>query len=74
MKHAQAKEVIVQLNREADQLTIMVEDDGVGYDPQHAKEGMGSENVRSRVNFLKGDLNIDSVEGEGTTTLITIPL
>lgn len=74
MKHAQASEVIVQLNRESNQLTIMVEDDGIGYNPSDIKEGMGSENVRSRVNFLKGDLNIDSVKGEGTTTLITFPV
>jgi signal transduction histidine kinase len=74
LKHSKASEILVQLNREADLMTITVEDDGVGYDTRMVKEGMGSENIRSRVNFLKADLHIDSVPGEGTTTIITVPI
>jgi len=74
LKHAQANEIIVQLNREKGKITIMVEDDGIGFDPTQIQEGMGSENVRSRVNFLKGEMGIDSLLGEGTTILIIVPL
>ncbi|MDQ3017719.1 MAG: histidine kinase [Bacteroidota bacterium] len=73
MKHAQAKEVLVQLIRNEEDLEIMVEDDGTGYDRTEVKKGMGTENVLARVNFLKGEISIHSVIGTGTTTTITVP-
>ena len=74
LKHAKAKYILVQLIQKDDELMIMVEDDGVGYDSLAVKKGMGTENIASRVNFLKGDLSIHSVIGEGTSTLVNIPL
>ena len=53
---------------------ITVEDDGVGFEPENVKRGMGTGNIESRVNFLKGDINVLSGKGEGTSTLITIPV
>lgn len=73
IKHAQAKEILVQLIRNEGDIEIMVEDDGKGYDPQETQKGMGTENVLARVNFLKGEISIHSVPGTGTTTSITIP-
>ncbi len=74
MKHAKAGEILIQLHRDNGELVLMVEDDGVGYDTSTVEEGMGSENIRSRVTFLNAELNIDSQEGEGTSTMVTIPL
>lgn len=74
IKHAQAKEVLIQLIRNEEDLEIMVEDDGKGYDPSQVTKGMGTENVLARVNFLKGEISIHSLAGTGTTTTITIPL
>ncbi len=73
IKHAHAKEVLIQLIRNEEDLEIMVEDDGKGYDPADVKKGMGTENVSARVNFLKGEISVYSVIGTGTTTTITIP-
>jgi signal transduction histidine kinase len=73
IKHAQAKEILIQLIRNEEDLEIMVEDDGKGYDPYEARKGMGTENVSARVNFLKGEISVHSVIGTGTTTTITIP-
>lgn len=73
LKHAQAKEILIQLIRNEEDLEIMVEDDGKGYDPQDVRKGMGTENVSARVNFLKGEISVHSVIGTGTTTSITIP-
>jgi signal transduction histidine kinase len=73
IKHARAKEILIQLIRNEEDLEIMVEDDGAGYDPGEAKKGMGTENVSARVNFLKGEISVYSVIGTGTTTTITIP-
>ena len=73
IKHAHAKEVLIQLIRNEEDLEIMVEDDGNGYDPNDVRKGMGTENVSARVNFLKGEISVHSVLGTGTTTTITIP-
>ncbi|MEP6647914.1 MAG: histidine kinase [Saprospiraceae bacterium] len=73
IKHAHAKEILIQLIRNEEDLEIMVEDDGKGYEPTEVKKGMGTENVSARVNFLKGEISIYSVIDTGTTTTITIP-
>ena len=73
LKHAQAKEILIQVIRNEEDLEIMVEDDGKGYDPAEVTKGMGTENVSARVNFLKGEISVHSEIGVGTTTMITIP-
>ena len=74
IKHSKAKEILIQLTREESEFIIMVEDDGVGFDVEGVEKGMGTENILSRVNYLKGDLSVHSEKGKGTTTLITVPL
>lgn len=74
IKHAEANEVIIQLTEEDDQLSVLVEDDGKGYDVENVKKGMGTGNIASRVNYLKGDLSLHSMKDQGTSTLITIPI
>ena len=74
LKHAKSNEILIQLNRQEKELIIMVEDDGVGFDPEGVTKGMGTENILSRVNYLKGDLSVHSVKGQGTTTMINVPL
>jgi signal transduction histidine kinase len=73
IKHAQAKEILIQLIRNDEDIEIMVEDDGKGYDPNEVKKGMGTENVSARVNFLKGEISVHSEIAVGTTTMITLP-
>jgi signal transduction histidine kinase len=76
VKHARAKEVLVQLSRHEGNLYITVEDDGIGFDVQ-AKSATGSAgitNVQSRTNYLKGSLDIQSEPGKGTSVLIEIPV
>ena len=73
LKHAQAKEILIQLIRNEEDIEIMVEDDGKGYDPGEVRKGMGTENVAARVNYLKGEISVHSELGVGTTTTITVP-
>jgi len=75
VKHADAREVIVQLQEEENMLYLTVEDDGVGFSPQaEPKDGIGLKNLRSRVRFLQGTLDLDSRPGEGTSVYLSIPL
>jgi len=72
IKHAQATEIFIQLNREGKDIVINIEDDGVGFDPDKKYESMGLENIKSRINILKGSLEIDSRPYEGTSFVIHV--
>ena len=68
MKHARATEAFVQLIREGTRLNLVVEDNGRGFDPllPENNTGAGWVNIRSRVEYLKGELDIHSDIGQGT--------
>ena len=73
LKHAQAKEILIQINTEDNELVIQYEDDGVGFDQNNLKrKGMGLENIGSRVNYMHGSLTMDSEQGKGMSVLIRI--
>lgn len=74
IKHAKADEILVQINLTDDVLVMVVEDNGVGFDPKTAPKGMGTGNLVDRVQFLKGDISVDSAPGRGASTMITIPV
>ena len=76
IKHAEAKEIIVQLTVEDGQLHIIVEDDGKGFNPKSSKtmQGIGLDSIRSRVSHLNGTFEIDSRIGEGSTFTIQLPV
>lgn len=72
LKHAAATEAFVQLIREDGRLNVVVEDNGKGFDTSalNTTNGAGWANIRSRVEYLKGQLDIHSGHGKGT--LVTI--
>ena len=76
VKHSQATEMNLQLIRHADELTLLVEDNGVGFDPAALgpDAGIGLRNIASRVEYLGGVLELDSRPGHGTTITATVPL
>ena len=68
MKHAEATEAFVQLVKEGSRLNVAVEDNGKGFDTGLLKNNnaAGLANVSSRVNYLKGRLDINAEKGKGT--------
>jgi signal transduction histidine kinase len=70
--HAGASEATIQLLYYEDNLKIMAEDNGVGFN-QEIKEGIGLRNIKSRVVYLNGSINIDSND-HGTTIFIIVPI
>ena len=75
IKHAQAKEVIVQIVCNNDILYLTVEDDGQGFDIKKTDTfGAGLNNIKSRIDSLNGHLDIDSEIGVGTTFSIELPM
>jgi signal transduction histidine kinase len=72
IKHAQATEVNLQLIQHPKHLTLMIEDNGKGFNPDNKQFGMGLRNIESRVLYINGILHIDSSPGNGTTITIEI--
>lgn len=68
MKHSRATDVFVQLIKEGSRLNVVVEDNGIGFDMSTMgnKQGAGLVSVKSRVDYLKGQLDIHSGAGKGT--------
>jgi signal transduction histidine kinase len=68
LKHAAATEAFVQVIREDSRLNVVVEDNGKGFDTDllASSKGAGWANIRSRVEYLKGQLDIHSEQGKGT--------
>lgn len=73
-RHARAQTVLLSLRTIGEELRITVRDDGQGFDPAHADNGMGLSNLRERTEALHGSVTISSQPGQGTTVAITIPL
>ncbi len=67
IKHAEAKNVLIQLVREGERFNITVEDDGKGFDINKVAHGAGLANIRARAAYLNGTVDIVSTEGEGTS-------
>ena len=74
IKHAEANEVIVQLTIEDDEIILIVEDDGIGFDISKQHKGIGLQNIQSRTNYINGKLEIESTPGKGSTFTILLPI
>jgi signal transduction histidine kinase len=75
-KHAQARQVLVQLSVHGTNLDVTVEDDGKGMDPSLLTDtkGAGWINIRSRIDYLKGKLDLQTAPGKGTSVHFTVPV
>ena len=74
IKHAAAKHAIVQLSLTGSNLQITVEDDGKGFDTSVTElvSGIGWKNIRNRIDFLKGKIDLRSESDKGTSVNIEV--
>ncbi|MFC4230474.1 PAS domain S-box protein [Parasediminibacterium paludis] len=76
IRYAKATKVSTSLNVLDDNLVVMIEDNGVGFDPKalHNKLSFGLLGMRERVHALGGVCEVTSKIGTGTTIVINLPL
>ena len=72
-KYAQATEIVVSLKRDDSNLVLSVTDNGVGFDTSQKSNGIGLKNIKSRVDFYSGTMNIISAPGQGCALEVFIP-
>lgn len=75
LKHANASNITVKMEMMKNRITVMIKDDGKGFNVGEKKEGsFGLIGMRERVEILNGQLSIDSKIGMGTVVLIELPI
>jgi PAS domain S-box-containing protein len=80
VKHAQTRSATVNVRRISDHLRVTVSDEGVGFDPVAISpageegRGFGLFNIRERLEFIGGSLEIDSNLGQGSRFMLTVPV
>jgi PAS domain S-box-containing protein len=75
-RHSHATRVEIRLEKEATQVILEVHDDGVGFDPEQAKErrSLGLVGMQERAALLHGEFKVETTPGSGTTLTLRIPL
>ena len=79
VKHARASRVTVSLLNDDGEVSVLVEDDGVGFDAASrsvypsAAGGFGLFSIRERIGHLGGHMTIESEPGKGTRIRISVP-
>jgi signal transduction histidine kinase len=72
-KYAQATKVKIQILQEENYLTLTIADNGIGFDTNLKKKGIGVQNMLSRAREMNGEFDIQSKRGKGTTIIVKIP-
>jgi signal transduction histidine kinase len=68
-RHSQARHVRVELAHQADDVALIIEDDGAGFDPVGVEKGVGLDSMRERLEATGGRLEISSQKGQGTRVI-----
>jgi signal transduction histidine kinase len=72
IKHSRAKHVDINIEKEQKNLTIKINDNGVGFDEATVQDGNGLRNLRNRSAKIGADLIVQSSLGAGTTVIIKV--
>ncbi len=73
-RHAKARSVHVTLETIGAEYVLQIHDDGVGFNPQKIKKGMGLSGIQERVDTMQGKWRIETGEDKGLGVTITLPL
>jgi signal transduction histidine kinase/Tfp pilus assembly protein PilF len=76
LKHAHAKQISFRMKKEANSLLINYKDDGEGFDQNEIQtsKSLGLSGIKSRIDYLKGEMTLVSAKGQGIEYDIQIPV
>lgn len=76
IKHSEATALSFQITQGVNDISLMAEDNGKGFDPKNilSFQGSGLNHMKSRVEIINGSLHIDSAPERGTIISIVVPL
>jgi two-component system NarL family sensor kinase len=70
LKHAQATQINITAIQEKNSIDITIEDNGIGFNTETLKDGLGLLNIKKRMKYLNGEIDIQSSEGNGTCIML----
>lgn len=74
LKHSMAENVSITIGVNDDKYILIIEDDGIGFDLKNSRDGLGMGNMQTRVELLKGELEVRSEPGKGCAVIVKLPL
>jgi PAS domain S-box-containing protein len=75
VKYSGAKRFEVRLQGKSSEVELEVSDGGVGFDAVNLKaQGLGMVSMQERINFVHGRISVQSLVGEGTKIIVSVPL
>ncbi|MEO6694371.1 MAG: ATP-binding protein, partial [Ignavibacteria bacterium] len=79
IKHSHANEVLVNIYKSKDSISILISDNGKGFsvvkvNEDKSKHGFGLKGIKERLKLFNGKLEIESHDGVGTSVKIIIPI
>lgn len=72
-RHSDATEVYLDVHESATHITLVISDNGQGFDPEVVHQGIGLHNIRQRARRLGGTVEIVSKPGRGVTLTVVLP-
>ncbi|WP_366185407.1 ATP-binding protein [Flavobacterium ovatum] len=73
-KYANANSITVEIRKVNENINLSIQDDGMGFNVNLKKKGIGLQNMTSRAKECKGEFNVKSKNGEGTKITVIIPI
>jgi PAS domain S-box-containing protein len=74
IKHSRASQVNIDITSDADQISLSIADNGIGFDTKQKSKGIGLRNIENRVKFYRGNATIRSQKEKGCVLEICIPI
>lgn len=76
IKHSNANHMDISLIKDSDGISATIEDNGKGFNVNEKMnaDGIGLKNIKSRIDYLKGNVEWDSAPGKGTVVAIHVPV
>ncbi len=74
IRHSGAATITVRLCQSNGQVSLVIKDDGIGFDPVKKSPGIGLSNIYDRVHLYKGTITLKTAPGEGCLLEISLPL